>query len=63
MNKEFIKISNCISSCEKKVHFDSCEKMIYFFEFKFCKKNKKKDLAKKLLETLVNKLKSAKESF
>jgi hypothetical protein len=63
VNREFIKISNCISSCEKRVHFETCEKMIDFFHFKFCKKNKEEDLSKKLLSNLIRKLQSAKESF
>lgn len=63
MNKEFIKISKCISSCEKRVHFESCEKMIDFFHFKFCKKSKEKELAKKLFKNLIHKLHSAKQSF
>jgi hypothetical protein len=62
MNEHFIKISKCISSSITKEQFDSCERLVEFFEYRFCKKNKSSSDAKKLLRNLIHKLCTSKVS-
>lgn len=56
MNEYYIKISKCINSSTTKEQLNSCEKLIEFFEFKFCKKYKDSKYAKNLLKNLINQL-------
>lgn len=61
ITKYYIKICICIDSCVTKEHFDSCERLLEFFEFKFCKKNSDIKYSKGLLKNLIHKLCVAKD--
>jgi hypothetical protein len=61
MNEFYIKISKCIDSSLTKEHFNSCERMIEFFEFKYCAKPIDKIYSRKLLRNLIHKLCVAKD--
>jgi hypothetical protein len=61
INKFYVKICYCIDSSLTKEHFDCCERLIEFFEFKFCKNYSDSKYAKGLLKNLIHRLCVAKD--